>query len=109
VQLVGGALYLGLIAVFALGIGTILRSSAGGISAVLGILFLAPIVLGLIPADWAQETAPYLLSNVGSGIYRIVPEGQPVMLDNVQSLGVALAWVGASLAGAALLLKRRDA
>lgn len=108
-QVLGGALYLGLIAVFSLGIGTIVRSSAGGISVVLGILFLAPIVLSLIPADWAQTVGPYLLSNVGTGIYQLIPAGQTPEFNNLESLLLVLAWVGASLAGAAALLKRRDA
>ncbi len=67
--LLGGALYLALVAVFALGVGTMLRSSAGGIAAVLGLLLLLPTVLQMIPADWAHDLIPYLLSTAGLNMF----------------------------------------
>ncbi|MGH3703777.1 MAG: ABC transporter permease, partial [Agromyces sp.] len=63
--LLGGALYLALVAVFALGVGTMIRSSAGGIATVLGLLLLLPMVLQMIPAEWAHDLIPYLLSSAG--------------------------------------------
>ena len=65
------ALYLALVAVFALGLGTILRSSAGGIAAALGTP-AAPdhlVIAGLTPAEWATDLMPYLLSNAGTGMF----------------------------------------
>lgn len=67
--LLGGALYLALISLFALGLGTILRNSAGGIAAALGILLLLPTVLQMIPAEWASDLIPYLLSVAGMGLF----------------------------------------
>ena len=109
--LAGGALYLALVAVFALGVGTMLRSSAGGIAAVLGLLLLLPTVLQLIPADWAHDVIPYLLSSAGMTMFTAIgAEDAAIMGPNAwQSLLVVLAWVAVSLAGAAALLKRRDA
>ncbi|MFU8946814.1 ABC transporter permease [Mycetocola zhadangensis] len=105
---IGGALYLALIAVFALGVGTVVRSSAGGIAVVLGIILILPTVLQLIPADWAANTVPYLLSEAGLGglgIESDIPGG----LVPWQQLLVVFGWVGASLAAGAILMKRRDA
>ncbi|AWB95709.1 ABC transporter permease [Agromyces badenianii] len=108
--LLGGALYLALIAVFALGIGTMLRSSAGGIAAVLGLILLVPTVLQMIPAEWAHDLIPYLLSSAGMNMFtsttaEATADGFGVWLN----LLIVLGWVGASIAGAAVLLKRRDA
>ncbi|WP_157413688.1 ABC transporter permease subunit [Agromyces allii] len=108
--LLGGALYLALVAVFALGVGTMLRSSAGGIAAVLGLLLLLPTVLQLIPADWAHDLIPYLLSNAGMNMFtsttaEATADGLGVWLN----LLIVLGWVAASAVGAAVLLKRRDA
>ncbi|MBM7830324.1 ABC-2 type transport system permease protein [Agromyces cerinus] len=108
--LLGGALYLALISVFALGVGTMIRSSAGGIAAVLGLILLVPTVLQMIPAEWAHDLIPYLLSSAGLGIFTSTtaePAGDA--LGAWLSLLIVLAWVGASIAGAAVLLKRRDA
>ncbi|MGX5694703.1 ABC transporter permease subunit [Agromyces soli] len=109
--LAGGALYLALVAVFALGIGTMLRSSAGSIAAVLGVLLLLPTVLQLIPADWAHDAVPYLLSSAGMTMFTTAAGDSASLVgpDAWQSLLIVLAWVGASLAGAAVLLRRRDA
>ncbi|GAA2460963.1 ABC transporter permease subunit [Agromyces soli] len=107
----GAALYLALVAVFALGIGTIIRSSAGGIAAVLGILLLLPTVFGLIPAEWAADVMPYLLSSAGMTMFMTIG-ADPATLAGPnawQSLLVVLGWLAVSIAGAAVLLKRRDA
>ncbi|GHD45350.1 ABC transporter permease [Mycetocola manganoxydans] len=105
---VGGALYLALIAVFALGVGTVVRSSAGGIAVVLGIILILPTVLQLIPADWAANMIPYLLSDAGLGGLGI-ESGTPGGLEPWQQLLVVLGWVVASLSAGAILMKRRDA
>ncbi|QEO15800.1 ABC transporter permease subunit [Agromyces intestinalis] len=106
-----GALYLALVSVFALGVGTMLRSSAGGIAAVLGLLLLLPTVLQMLPADWAHDLVPYLLAS--AGMVMTTPPGavDPASTDpNAwQSLAITVGWVAASIAGAAVLLRRRDA
>ena len=104
--LLGHSLLLALIAVFALGFGAILRSSAGGIATVLGILLLLPTILSLlasIPVPWVAEVIPYLLTNAGTQMIGAVT------MEWWQGLLVVLGWVAVSLAGAAVLLKRRDA
>jgi len=105
------ALYLALVAVFSLGVGTILRSSAGGIAAALGTILLLPtifqLIAGLTQAEWAADIMPYLLSNAGMGMFSQSLDGTG--LEQWQNLLVVLAWVAVSLLGGALLLKRRDA
>lgn len=106
--LLGGALYLALVSVFALGNGAILRSSAGGIAAALGILLLLPIALLMIPADWAADPMPYLISTAGLGIFGLNAFGPP-LAEVWQNVLVVLGWVAVSLGGAGVLLRRRDA
>ena len=104
--LLAGALYLALVAVFALGVGAILRNSAGGIAATLGMVLLLPIVLSMIPATWATDLMPYLISNAGAGM---MASGGQAIIEPWQALLVVLGWLVVSLAGAAVLLKGRDA
>ncbi|HEV2592296.1 MAG TPA: hypothetical protein VGU02_10435 [Gaiellaceae bacterium] len=103
---VGGALYLTLIALFGLGIGAILRSTAGGISAFVSILFVIPPVLELLPTSWNDAIAPYLPSNAGQAIMQF---GTP---DHTLApwTGFALfaAYTAVTVAAAAVLLWRRD-
>ena len=103
--ILGGALYLGLLALFALGIGTIVRSGAGGIATVLGVLLLLPTLLAVLPFDWAGDLAPFLFSNAGINFWH--PEFSD--WEVWQNLAVTIGWVVASLGIGAVLLKRRDA
>jgi ABC-2 type transport system permease protein len=114
----GGALYLGLVSLFALGLGTLIRSSAGGIAAALGALLVLPVVFELLGmlAEWSREIIPYLVSNAGSVMFTIPQEAGAVvegMGGATLSPGVAtlvvLAWALVSLALGAVALRRRDA
>lgn len=104
----GGSLYLGLVAVFALGIGTIVRSGAGSIAVALGVILLLPVVLQMIPATWATDVLPYLISSAGISMFGLMQFAQ-VPLDWTVDLLIVLVWVVVSLGSAAVLLKRRDA
>ncbi|WP_136709816.1 ABC transporter permease [Agromyces sp. H66] len=108
--ILGAALYLAIVAVFALGVGAMLRSSAGGIAAVLGLILLAPTVLQMIPADWAHDLLPYMFSIAGMGIFTSTTAGPTADAFGVWlNLVIVLGWVAASVTGAAALLTRRDA
>jgi ABC-2 type transport system permease protein len=102
--LLSAALYLALVAVFGLGIGTILRSSAGGIAATLGVILLLPTVVPLIPATWVTDLMPYILSNAGTASFIGGSSMEPW-----QNILIVVGWAAVALAGAAVLLKRRDA
>lgn len=119
--LLGGAGYLALIAALSFAIGAILRNSAGGIAAALGLLLVVPPVLAIITAitnaTWIQNVSAFLPSNAGGKMYALAQNAAAqgpapagiVTLDGTQGLLVVLAWIVVLLASAALLLKRRDA
>ena len=103
---IGGALYLTVIGVFALGLGAIIRNTAGGIAAFAGILFVLPPLMNVLPTSWNNAISPYLPSSAGRDVFALV--------QDTNSLG---AWTGfalfcgyavAALAIAAVLLVRRD-
>jgi len=105
-DLLMAALYLAFTSVFALGIGTVLRSSAGGLAAALGIVLLLPFLvfqLEFAGAQWLRDSSPYLFSNAGAGMYT---GGQ---FEQWQFTLIVVAWTAVSLGLGALLLKRRDA
>ena len=63
--LLASAFYLAIVAVFALGLGTIIRSSAGGIAAAVGLILILPLTFALAPVQWMAESVPYLLMSSG--------------------------------------------
>lgn len=108
--LLGASFYLAVVSVFALGVGALVRSSAGGIAGVLGILLILPIVLQLVPAEWARDVVPYLFSTAGAGIYTSTTLGPDGDAFGVWiNLLITALWVGVSMGTAAVLMRRRDA
>ncbi|TBN57102.1 ABC transporter permease [Glaciihabitans arcticus] len=102
------SLYLAAVSLFALGLGTILRSSAGGIAAALGVLLLLPTILmvfaSVTQAEWAANLIPYLLVNAGEAM--ILPSADGLALwESALTVGL---WAAVPLAIGAVLLKRRD-
>jgi hypothetical protein len=105
--IVGVAGYLTLIGVFAVALGFLIRSTAGGIAALFGLLLVVPSLGLLLPASWKDHFLPYLPSNAGGSIVSThIASGN---LSASAGLLVLLAWVVAALAGAAVVLERRDA
>ena len=105
--IVGVAGYLTLIGMFAVSVGFIIRSTAGGVAALFGLLLVLPTMGLLLPASWKEHLLPYLPSNAGSTMFssRLAEDG----LSPATSLLVLLVWVGVATVGAALLVRRRDA
>jgi ABC-2 type transport system permease protein len=104
---VGVAGYLTLIGVFAVALGFIIRSTAGGVATLFGLLLVLPGLGLLLPSSWEDRILPYLPSNAGSTMF-----GTHTAADSLSpgvSLLVLLAWVAAALAAAALLVTKRDA
>lgn len=118
--MLGGAGYLALIALLAYACGAILRSSAGGISTIMGVLLVLPVALSLIgaltQAQWVTNVAAFLPTQAGGHIYAYVDPNAPavhapaglVTLDAGQGALVLAAWVVVGLVVAAVLTKRRD-
>jgi hypothetical protein len=104
--LVGAALYLMVMGVFGLGLGAILRSTAGGISALAAIVFVLPPIIGLLPTSFANSVTPYLPSNAGGAVWTITPD--PNTLAPWAGFAVFCGYAVASLVIAAILMIRRD-
>jgi ABC-2 type transport system permease protein len=104
-----GALYLSLVAVFSLGIGTIVRSSAGGLAVALGVILVLPILFSIPPVHWMREVSPYLLSNAGLGSFGLNLSDASSSLQSWQQILIVFAWAAVSLALGAIMLTKRDA
>ena len=105
--LFGAALYLTVMGLFGLGLGAILRSTAGGIAALAAIVFVLPPIIGLFPTSFSNSIDPYLPSNAGGAVWTINPD--PNTLAPWTGFAVFCAYAAVALVIAAMLLVRRDA
>jgi len=104
---IGTGVYLALIGLLGGALGWILRSTPGGISTLVGILLVLPVLLRVLPGAWAKNAYEYLPGNAGeSFITSLHTSGT---LTPWAGLAVLVAWVLGALTVAAVLLRRRDA
>jgi ABC-2 type transport system permease protein len=104
--LFGAALYLTVMGLFGLGLGSIIRNTAGGIAALAGIVFVLPPIIDLLPSSVSNSIDPYLPSNAGGAVWTITPD--PNTLAPWTGLALFAGYAVVSLALAAVLLRRRD-
>jgi ABC-2 type transport system permease protein len=102
---VGAGVYLAVIGLFGLGLGAIVRNTAGGIALFAGIMFVLPPLMNVLPASWNRAASPYLPLQAGQTIMSVTPGNH---LGTWTGFGLLCAYTAASLVVAALLLRRRD-
>jgi hypothetical protein len=96
------------IGVFGVAIGAMMRNTAGSIAVVVAALLVIPGLARLIlPASWDTNVTPYLPSNAGAAFTSVT--GSDTLLGAGAGAAVFVGWLVVLLAGAAVLIRRRDA
>jgi ABC-2 type transport system permease protein len=103
----GAGLYLAALALLGLGLGVILRSSAGAIAGLFGLLFVPSLIMALLPASWQDTAGRYLPMNAAESAYTV--HHQAHTLAPWTGLGVFCAYAAAALVTGFVLIGRRDA
>jgi len=105
---VGSVLYLALIALFSLGIATIVRSSAAAIGIVLGVLFVFPILAAVVTdPDWQRHLKQIAPSTAGLAIQSTTGLDY-LPISPWAGLGVLGLWAAGALVVGAAVLQWRD-
>jgi ABC-type transport system involved in multi-copper enzyme maturation permease subunit len=106
----GGGIYMGLMAIFSMGVATMLRSSMLSLGILMPFFFLVSQILSAVPG--AKDVARYFPDQAGAKIMQVVPNA----MNSGDSpygpwggLGIMLLWVAAALLGGFLVLRKRDA
>ncbi|MEU1518370.1 ABC transporter permease [Streptomyces sp. NPDC005811] len=102
----GTALYLTVLAVLGVAIGMLTRNTAAGITTVLAVLFILPVLTQLLPAPVAEHLFPYLPSSAGRTLTVLHPDAS--MVGPWSGFILFCLYAACVLAGAAVVLKRRD-
>lgn len=104
----GAGLYLAALGLLGLGLGAIIRVSAGAISALFGILFVLPIISNLLFSQSLRDTIdPYLPLNAGNDVFAV--RHDPGSLGTWAGFGVFCLYPAVALLIAGFLINRRDA
>ncbi|MFG2792941.1 ABC transporter permease [Streptomyces sp. NPDC048419] len=105
---IGGGVYMTLIAVFSMGVAAMLRSPMLSLGILMPFFFLISNILGNVSAT--KKIGRFLPDQAGSKIMRVVtPIDDDTPYGPWGGLGIMALWVLAALIGGYVLLKRRDA
>ena len=104
----GSALYLAVAALLGLGLGALLRSTAGGISALFGLLVAVQIAAGFLPGKWSGEVGKFLPATAGQAVTTVHPD-PAVSLAPWTGFGLFCLYAAAVLGLAAMRMRRGDA
>ncbi|MGN6741953.1 MAG: ABC transporter permease subunit [Amnibacterium sp.] len=126
--IVGSAAYLALVAMLAFAIGALVRNTAGGIAASIGLLLVLPILLGvaigLTSATWLENVNALLPSAAGGQLHtyaapagattfgpgsRAAAPAADIVLNRWGGLAVLAGWILVALVPALVLIRTRDA
>lgn len=94
------------LSVFALGLGALLRSVAGGIGAFVGGVMILPEIVSMIPVDAVDTAVEYFPAQAAGNVSAL--DALPGFPSPAASLLALCLWAVASVALAGVLLKRRD-
>jgi ABC-type transport system involved in multi-copper enzyme maturation permease subunit len=106
----GFGLYLTVVGLLGMGLGALLRHTAGAISTLMGLLLVLPILANLLPSNWRDDIEKYLPGQAGQQILMVPRPGfsDPSQLSPWVGFGVFVLWAAVVLGVAAVLLQRRD-
>jgi ABC-type transport system involved in multi-copper enzyme maturation permease subunit len=103
--LLGAALFPAAIAVMGIALGALMRHTATAVGVLFGLLFIVPVLLQALGGVWT-DVASYLPSEAGEAMTIVIDD--PQRMSPLAGFVVMVGWVGALLATAAIVLKRRD-
>ena len=103
----GSGLYLTLVGILGGALGWIIRSTAGAVAALVGIVLVLPTIVLVLGASVSSAIGPYLPSNAGQAVISTIRGDDS--LAPWTGLGVFALWVAAAVAIAVVVVRRRDA
>ncbi|SOD83687.1 ABC transporter permease [Streptomyces sp. Ag109_G2-15] len=105
---IGGGLYMALIAMFSMGVAAMLRSPMLSLGILMPFFFLISNILGNV--DATKKIGRYLPDQAGSRIMQVVPRiDDDTPYGPWGGLGIMVLWVIAALVGGYAVLRKRDA
>ncbi|MBZ9645562.1 ABC transporter permease [Streptomyces sp. PSKA30] len=105
---IGGGVYMTLIAMFSMGVAAMLRSPMLSLGILMPFFFLISNILGNVSAT--KKIGRFLPDQAGSKIMQVVvPVDDDAPYGPWGGLGIMVLWVLAALVGGYVLLKKRDA
>ena len=106
---IGSALYVTLCGLFAFAAGAIFRHTAATITSVIGLLFVIPILVHLLPSSWYHDVVRWLPDSAGAAITATVGPQDSHLFSPWGQFTVFAVYTAVLLIVGGILFRRRDA
>lgn len=106
---IGNGIYLTLLGIIGLGIGFIIRHTAGAISTFVGVLLILPLIIGALPSSVSNKISKYLPANIGLATISVHPRPDDHLLSPWWGLGLLCIYAAVIFAIGLIVLVRKDA
>jgi hypothetical protein len=106
---IGSALYLTLCGLLALAAAAIIRNTAAAITAMIGLLFVLPVLVNLLPWAWRDDLVRWLPSSAARAISATVGRQDPHLFPPWGQFAVFAVCTAILLVVGGILFRKRDA
>ncbi|BBH18392.1 ABC transporter permease [Nocardioides baekrokdamisoli] len=105
--LLGATYYVTIVGLIGLGLGFLIRNTAGAIASVVGLVFVLPIIVSFLPSSWSQHIGKFLPSNIAGHLIETVGTSDSVLTRPV-AVAVLAAYALLAIVLGWLVMKRKD-
>ena len=106
---IGSALFVTVVALIAFGVGAIIRHTAGAITTVVGLMFVVPIIIQVLPSSWRNDLMRFFPDAAGRAVSTTLPGQTEHLWSTGPQFLVTLIYALVLLGIGAYLFRKRDA
>jgi ABC-type transport system involved in multi-copper enzyme maturation permease subunit len=106
---IGTALFVTVVALIAFGLGSIIRHTAGAITSTIGLMFVLPIIIQILPNTWRWDIMRFFPDAAGRVISVTVGGNQAHLWSAWPQFLVTVIWAAVLVGVGAYLFRKRDA
>jgi len=108
--IIGSALFVTVVALIAFGLGAIIRHTAGAITSAIGLMFVLPIIIQILPSSWRFDIMRFFPDAATRVISSTLPQqADPHLWSTWPQFLVTVIWMLAFVGVGGYLFRRRDA
>ena len=106
---IGSALYITLCGLFALAAAAIIRNTAGTITAMIGLLFVIPVLVNVLPYGWRDDLVRWLPTSAARAMSATVGRQDPHLFSLWGQFAVFAIYTAVLLVVGGILFRKREA
>ncbi len=107
--IIGTALFVTAVALIAFGFGSIIRHTAGAITSAIGLMFVVPIIIQLLPNNWRWDIMRFFPDAAGRVLSVTIGQYNQHLWSPWPQFAVTLVWAAVLIGAGGYLFRKRDA